>query len=117
MNEGNRGESFAIDYADFDEGGKASRRTLTFKLLKEVHGYSGEIILQLSSEAINLFLNALDLDIESEQIANEAVVQYQLDKGKYDKARACAENDRASPSGTRRRSTASLNRPSVTSDR
>lgn len=86
LNEVDRGRSFAIEYSEFDEAGRASR--------KEVHGYSGEIALQLSSEAINLFLNALDLDIESEQIANDAVVQYQLERGKYDKARASAENAR-----------------------
>jgi len=94
LNEANHNESFVVEYSDFDGMGQASRKTFAFKLLKEVHGYSGEIAIQLSSEAINLFLNALDLDIESEQIANEAVVQYQLDRGKYDKARASAENAR-----------------------
>jgi len=94
MNEAHRGHSFTVDYSEFDEAGQAHRRTFAFKLLKEVHGYTGEIALQLSSEAINLFLNALDLDIESEQIANEAVVEYQLARGKYDKARASAENAR-----------------------
>ena len=34
------------------------------------------------------------MDIESEQIANEAIVQYQLERGKYDKARASAEGAR-----------------------
>jgi hypothetical protein len=94
LNESQRGESFVVEYSDFDDDGVASRRVLSFKLLKEVHGYSGEITLQLSSEAINLFLNALDLDIESEQIANEAVVQFQLDRGNFDKARAGAETAR-----------------------
>jgi tetratricopeptide (TPR) repeat protein len=94
MNEAHRGHSFTVDYSEFDESGHAHRRTFAFRLLKEVHGYSGEIALQLSSEAINLFLNALDLDIESEQIATEAVVEYQLARGKYDKARASAENAR-----------------------
>ncbi|WP_339908973.1 hypothetical protein [Symmachiella dynata] len=51
--------------------------------------------MELSSEAINLFLNALDLDIESEQIANEAVVQFQLERGNFDKARSSAETARA----------------------
>jgi hypothetical protein len=95
LNESKRGESFAVEYSDFDADGAASRRSFSFKLLKEVHGYSGEISLQLSSEAINLFLNALDLDIESEQIANEAVVQFQLERGNFDKARASAETARA----------------------
>jgi hypothetical protein len=59
--------------------------------MREVHGYSGNIAVQLSSEAINLFLNALDLDIESEQVANEAVVQFQLQRGNFDRARTGAE--------------------------
>lgn len=95
MNESNRGESFSIAYTDFNPRGESSGRALTFKLLKEVHGYSGEIALEISSEAINLFLNALDLDIESEQIANEAVVQFQLERGNFDKARSSAETARA----------------------
>ena len=48
LNEANHNESFAVDYSDFDETGRASRKTFAFKLLKEVHGYSGEIVLQLS---------------------------------------------------------------------
>ena len=95
LNDSNRGESFTIDYTDFSAEGKSAQRKLTFKLLKEVHGYTGEIALELSSEAINLFLNALDLDIESEQIANEAVVQFQLERGNFDKARSSAEVARA----------------------
>ena len=91
LNDSQRGESFSIEYSDFDIDCNARRLSLSFKLLKEVHGYSGDIALQLSSEAINLFLNALDLDIESEQIANEAVVQFQLERGHFDKARAGAE--------------------------
>lgn len=95
LNESNRGESFSVEYTDFELDGRSSRRSFAFKLLKEVHGYSGEIALELSSEAINLFLNALDLDIESEQIANEAVVQFQLERGNFDKARSGAETARA----------------------
>ena len=95
LNDSNRGESFTIEYTDFDVDGQSGRKLLTFKLLKEVHGYSGEIALELSSEAINLFLNALDQDIESEQIANEAVVQFQLERGNFDKARSSAEVARA----------------------
>lgn len=95
LNDSNRGESFSIPYTDFDSSGRSRQRALTFKLVREVHGYSGEIALELSPEAINLFLNALDLDIESEQIANEAVVQFQLDRGNFDKARSSAEAARA----------------------
>ncbi len=93
-NDANRGRAFEVEYADFDDRRQLDRKVLRFKLLKEMHGYSGEIVLQLSSEAINLFLNALDLDIESAQEANEAVVRFQLERGKFDQARAFAENAR-----------------------
>lgn len=59
LNDSNRGESFSIDYTDFDADGQSGQYTLTFKLLKEVHGYTGEIALELSAEAINQFLNKL----------------------------------------------------------
>ena len=95
MNDSNRGESFTVEYTDFDAEGKAVQKTFDFKLLREIHGYSGEIALELSSEAINLFLNALDLDIESEQIATDAVIQFQLERGNFDKARSSAETARA----------------------
>jgi hypothetical protein len=93
-NDANRGRAFEVEYADVDDNLGLERKILRFKLLKEMHGYSGEIVLQLSSEAINLFLNALDLDIESAQEANEAVVRFQLERGKFDQARAFAENAR-----------------------
>ena len=93
-NDANRGRAFEVEYADVDDNHGLERKILRFKLLKEMHGYSGEIVLQLSSEAINLFLNALDLDIESAQEANEAVVRFQLERGKFDQARAFAENAR-----------------------
>ncbi len=95
LNESNRGESFSIPYTDFDDDGVAVGKQLSFKLLREVHGYSGDIAIELSSVAINLFLNALDLDIESEQIASEAVVKFQMAQGHYEKARTSAEAARA----------------------
>jgi len=93
-NDADRGREFEVEYADFHGSRRLDRKILRFKILKEMHGYSGEIVLQLSSEAINLFLNALDLDIESAQEANEAVVRFQLQRGKFDQARAFAENAR-----------------------
>ena len=67
---------------------------MTFRLVKEAHGYSGAIVLKLSSEAINLFLNAFALDIEDAQAANEAVVQSQLARGKFNEAIQSAQNAR-----------------------
>jgi len=62
-NEKERGQPFEVEYQAFDEHGRPRRRTLSFRLVKEAHGYTGQIVLKLSSEAINLFLNAFGLDI------------------------------------------------------
>ncbi len=115
LNDAQRGESFSVEYSDFDSNGRARRLTLSFKLLKGVHGYSGEIALQSSSEAINLFLNALDLDIESEQIANEAVVQFHWNAGISTRPASEPKPPRADLFYTSRISSASSDRPSVTS--
>src|SRR6266566_8679683 len=39
MNDSQRGESFSIEYSDFDANGMANRRSFSFKLMREVHGY------------------------------------------------------------------------------
>jgi hypothetical protein len=93
-NEQQRGQPFEVEYQEFDEKGKPRRRRLSFRLVKEAHGYTGQIVLKLSSEAINLFLNAFGLDIEDAQAANEAVVQSQLARGKFNEAIQSAQNAR-----------------------
>lgn len=93
-NEANRQESFEVSYQAFDELGRPSPRTLRFKLLIEQFGYGGDIVLRLSSAAINLFLNAFGLDIEDAQVANEAVVQAQLERGRFNEAVHSAQNAR-----------------------
>lgn len=76
---------FEVDYTDF-EVDCAIRRTLEFKLIYDYNHPDGRIVLRLSNEAINLFLNALKLDIEDAQAAAEAVVQSQLERGRFNEA-------------------------------
>lgn len=77
---------FQETYQAFDESGAAVRRSLEFSLVSDQHHPSGGTTLRLSNEAINLFLGALDLDIEDAQAAAEAVVQSQLARGKFAEA-------------------------------
>lgn len=93
-NERERQEPFEVPYQAFDDAGDPRRHVLRFKLLMEQFGYDGGIVLRLSSEAINLFLNAFGLDIEDAQVANEAVVQSQLERGKFNEAVQSAQNAR-----------------------
>ena len=85
-NERDHQQPFEVPYEAFDDSGTPRRHVLRFKLMTEQFGYDGGIVLKLSSEAINLFLNAFGLDIEDAQVANEAVVQSQLERGKFNEA-------------------------------
>lgn len=76
---------FTAIYNDFDGDGAKERR-LEFRLLADAHHPAGGTVLRLSNEAINLYLNALELDIEDAQAATEAIVQSQLARGRFDEA-------------------------------
>jgi hypothetical protein len=85
-------QPFQLEYTDVDNSGVATRRTLHVRLLRDYHEPDGSIALRLTNEAINLFLNALELDLEDAQAAAEAVVQSQLARGKFDDAARSARN-------------------------
>ena len=85
---------FEVTYCDFDEAGKAVSRRLEFRLVVDQFHPAGGTVLRLSNEAINLYLNALELDIEDAQAAAEAVVASQLARGRLDEAVQSARNAR-----------------------
>ena len=91
-NEGNNRRPFSVEYQDFDEEGGAVRRVLEFRIIEDVFHPRGGTVLRLSNEAVNLFLNALELDIEDAQAAAEAVVHSQLARGKFNEAVQSAKN-------------------------
>ena len=76
---------FTLSYTDF-EPGRAIERTLSIRLFEERYPLDEHIVLHLSNEAINLFLNALAYDIEDAQAATEGIVQSQLGRGRFDEA-------------------------------
>jgi len=77
---------FTAEYTDFDEKGRAVKRRLDFRLVHDAFGSSGSTVLRLTHEAVNLFFNALELDLEDAQAATEAIVQSQLVRGRFDEA-------------------------------
>ena len=85
---------FEEKYSCWDGGGQTVERVVDFHLLREKFANDGRTVLQLSAEALNLFLNALDLDIEDAQAATKAVIQSQLARGKFRDAVATAEQAR-----------------------
>lgn len=93
-NDVNRRRPFEEIYTDFEEDLSAVRRKLEFRLMVDYFHPSGGTVLRLSNEAINLYLNALELDIEDAQAAAEAVVMSQLARGRFDEAVQSARNAR-----------------------
>jgi hypothetical protein len=85
-NDSERRQPFAVEYGDVDELGRWVRRRLEFRLVEDRFHPSGRTVLALSSAAVNLYLGALELDIEDAQAATEAVIQSQLARGRIAEA-------------------------------
>ncbi len=85
-NDGDARRPFREEYTSFDDEGRARRFALEFRLLFDAFHPSGSTVLRPSSEACNLYLRLLDLDIEDAQAAAEAVVESQLARGRFDEA-------------------------------
>lgn len=93
-NDSNRRSPFEMEYSTFSESGVPERRTLSFRFLQEEYHANGNVVLRLSTQALNLYLRALELDIESQQAAAEAIVHSQISRGKYADAARAAKNAR-----------------------
>ena len=91
LNEDARREQFQAIYTDIRPDGHAESVAVPFKLVEEFLPPTGGAALRLTSEAINLFLGALDRDIEDEQVAAEALIREQLERGSFAKAVRTAE--------------------------
>ncbi len=92
LNDDQRREMFRATYTDLRPDGTAEAVSLPYRLLEEYQQPDGGLALRLTSEAINLFLGALDRDIEDEQVAMEALVREQLERGSFAKAVQSADS-------------------------
>lgn len=93
LNDRERREAFTIPYSDWS-GPRHRRAALVFKLLEEVEAPDGTVVLRATDEAVNLFVGALDRDVEDAQAAAEAVLESQLRRGRIDQAVATAREAR-----------------------
>lgn len=84
-NSAGHGEPYPVDYTDFD-GSTAKRRSLSVEILGRRYRPGGRIVPRLSAEITNLYLSALDLPIEDQQIAVEAVMSAQIKRGSFSEA-------------------------------
>jgi hypothetical protein len=89
-NEKEQREPFKLDYTTFEQG-EAVRRTLSVRLLEERHHVDGRTVLRLSNECANLLLNALTVNLEDAQVAAEAIIEWQLKRGRIQEARGSAQ--------------------------
>jgi len=81
---------FKQTYHDVQADGSIVERQLEFRLIRDefnLGAQGGETIMKLTDEAVNLYFNALGLDLEDSQAAMEAIVHSQLMRGKFDEAR------------------------------
>jgi len=93
-NDGEARRPFRETYTAVDDDGSATRHALEFRLLYDAFHPSGGTVLRPSSEACNLYLRLLDLDIEDAQAAAEAVVESQMARGRFDEAAQTARQAR-----------------------
>lgn len=92
LNERDRRQAFTVSYADPTD--ESRRHVLAFHLLREMEAPDGTIVVRATTEAINLFVGALDLDVEDAQAAAEAVLRSQLARGRLDQAVSTAREAR-----------------------
>jgi len=89
LNDAGRRRAFEETYVSFIEG-EARRQALSFRLATEQETPSGQVVIRVEPDGVNLFLRSLDIDLEDAQAAAEAAMQSQLARGRLDLARASA---------------------------
>jgi hypothetical protein len=93
INVGSLDRGFRAVYGTADGGGY-QRRTFDFKLLVELAGPTGEIYLRSTDEAVNVLIGALDIDVESAQIAAELKLATLIKRGQLIHAKVAAQQAR-----------------------
>lgn len=85
---------FEIEYTAVDDDGEGlTRRTMQMHLLREEYQDEGTVF-RLSDEATTLYLRSLGQDISDAQVASEALIQHQLEDGRFGEAVRSARNAR-----------------------
>jgi hypothetical protein len=87
----NDSQAFSLPYSDYTDGHVL--RDLRFFLLVEKARPDGRIVLEASTDAINVFRGGLNLRVEDAQMAMELVLQAQLERGDLDEAEVTAEQN------------------------
>jgi hypothetical protein len=94
LNVGSTDRGFRAVYGMTGGDGSYSRYAFDFKLLEEVAGADGGIFLRATNEAVNVLVGALELDIESAQIAADLRLETLIRRGRLSDAQAAAQTAR-----------------------
>ncbi len=93
LNERERRRAFHETYLSI-ESNQIVRRYLDFHLLQEHSAADGSIVLKATTEAINLYAGMLEYPVEDAQIAEEAVLRSQVNRGRISDAVQTAKRAR-----------------------
>ncbi|WP_367871732.1 hypothetical protein [Luteolibacter sp. Populi] len=85
LNEAERRSAFREEVRIPVDGGVYTR-IIEFHYLRQVHGPNDEMLHRATVEGVNLYTGTLGLDLEDAQMANAAVLKYQIGRGKYREA-------------------------------
>lgn len=91
LNVGSADRGFRAVYGLTGVDGHYERRDFDFKLLEEVPGADGGIYLRATNEAVNVLVGALEVDIESAQIAADVRLETLIRRGRLSDAQAAAQ--------------------------
>ncbi|MFD6734542.1 hypothetical protein ACFWDZ_25870 [Micromonospora aurantiaca] len=94
LNVGSTDRGFRAVYGMTAGDGSYSRYAFDFKLLEEVSGADGGIFLRATNEAVNVLVGALELDIESAQIAADLRLETLIRRGRLSDAQIAAQTAR-----------------------
>lgn len=93
LNDAERRRAFSARYVDWTDAGAVARE-LSWHLLREVELPDGSYVLQASTEGINVYTGMLEFDVQDAQVAEEAVLQAQIKRGRIEDAVRTANNAR-----------------------
>ncbi|MCK9925844.1 hypothetical protein MXD62_01495 [Frankia sp. Mgl5] len=94
VNVGSVDRGFRAVYGITGSDGTYETYSFDFKLLAEVPGVDGEIYLRATNEAVNVLVGALEIDIESAQIAADLRLETLVRRGRLSDAQAAAQTAR-----------------------
>lgn len=85
LNDAARRQAYEEVYLDVS-GAEPLERTLRYRFATEREDVDGSVVLRAEADGINLFLRALDVELEDAQAAIEAALRSQLQRGRFDLA-------------------------------